>query len=53
MQTQQAEDLAVERVVPPRGMARLASAGKATAKWAMYFAISFTLMAGFLILAHV
>jgi hypothetical protein len=53
MQTPQMEDLSTETVVLPHGMARLASAARTTAKWVMYFAISFALMAGFLVLAHV
>ena len=53
MQTQQADEMATMTVAPPRAMGRLASAGRTTAKWVMYFAISFALTAGFLILAHV
>ncbi len=53
MHTRQAEEMATATVAPPRAMGKLASAGRATAKWAMYFAISFALTAGFLILAHV
>ena len=53
MQTQQADEMATATVAPSRAMGKLASAGRATAKWVMYFAISFGLTAGFLILAHV
>jgi hypothetical protein len=53
MQTQQADEMTTETVASPRVAGRLASAGRATAKWVMYFAISFALTAGFLILAHV
>jgi hypothetical protein len=53
MRTQQADELATAIAAQPRAMGRLASAGRTTAKWVMYFAISFGLTAGFLILAHV
>jgi hypothetical protein len=53
MQMQQVDEMAPATVTPPRAIGRLASAGRATAKWVVYFAISFGLTAGFLILAHV
>jgi hypothetical protein len=53
MRTQQADETVTATVASPRIMGRLASAGRSTAKWVMYFAISFALTAGFLILAHV
>ena len=53
MQMQQVDETASATVAPPRVAGRLASAGRATAKWIVYFAVSFGLTAGFLILAHV
>jgi|HubBroStandDraft_6_1064221.scaffolds.fasta_scaffold5208213_1 hypothetical protein len=52
MQAQQADETDPATGAQPRVTGRLASAGRATAKWVMYFAISFGLTAGFLILAH-
>jgi hypothetical protein len=45
--------MATATVGPSRAMGKLATAGRATAKWVMYFAISFGLTAVLLILVHV
>jgi hypothetical protein len=50
---QQADEMVTTAVARPHAKGRLASAGRTTARWVTYFAISFGLTAGFLILAHV
>jgi hypothetical protein len=53
MQAWQLNDATALAAMPSRRLERLVSAGRSTARWIVYFAISFALTAGVLILAHV